>query len=590
MYLCITAVSSFSGDNSKQMKNNVFVFFAGLIFLFAVQSVWAQPSVQQQKDSLRRVIAATAGEEKLGAYKRLASFYMREVRGEGAIDTLFAIYDALEAEAIRQGNVDEQAAARTNRLTALANKLLFHEVISQAPACLDFLAGKEAWKFYYQAYSILITSYRGIGDYDGALREAQTMYDRAKKQKDNGGMGVALYGMSRIYNGQRRFADQERCLRESIALLEKDEGYINSLASAYDGLVQNLIAQKRYTEALQAAAATEEVNRRYETLAKAPTPGAWINLWMSYSDVYLQTGAYDKAEMYMNKVDSISNNSVRQFEGRAQVSAARGEYENALGQIDKAIEFARNKRQPKGVKLFILMDAGKAEQAKELFVDIVAELDSLRNLDFTTRLDEIRTQYEVEKHIAGKQRNRNYFLFALGGCLLLVTALGVWMYYSRKILQKNRIMARQIKELNLQRDRYMEEILLRGAIESGEEAEDSFPPENRLDKLCAAIHNLVLKDRIYRNPAVSREQIIEQLGTNRQLFDEAVQTCFGMSFTDYIASLRMKDAVTLLEKSDLPIEIVAEKAGYGTLRTLQRQFYKQYGMSPKDYRKSLNGK
>jgi transcriptional regulator GlxA family with amidase domain len=59
-----------------------------------------------------------------------------------------------------------------------------------------------------------------------------------------------------------------------------------------------------------------------------------------------------------------------------------------------------------------------------------------------------------------------------------------------------------------------------------------------------------------------------------------------MSFSEYINTLRLKDAVILLQQSDLSIESISEETGFGTVRTFQRQFQTRYGMSPKDYRNS----
>jgi AraC-type DNA-binding domain-containing proteins len=80
--------------------------------------------------------------------------------------------------------------------------------------------------------------------------------------------------------------------------------------------------------------------------------------------------------------------------------------------------------------------------------------------------------------------------------------------------------------------------------------------------------------------------MIERIGTNKELFVDAFQYCFGLSFPEYINFLRLKDAITLLEESDLSIEEISERVGFGTVRTFQRQFQAKYNMSPKDYRKA----
>ncbi|GHT75994.1 hypothetical protein AGMMS50262_13000 [Bacteroidia bacterium] len=125
-------------------------------------------------------------------------------------------------------------------------------------------------------------------------------------------------------------------------------------------------------------------------------------------------------------------------------------------------------------------------------------------LDELTALEEMRTKYETDKHIAETQRNRNYFLFVLGGCILLALALGINIYYSRKIARKNRIMAGQIKELQLQQSLHDEELLRKTVFEPAETPDDEgFCPESRRDKLCIAIRDRMLKEKIYRNPLLS---------------------------------------------------------------------------------------
>jgi AraC-like DNA-binding protein len=155
------------------------------------------------------------------------------------------------------------------------------------------------------------------------------------------------------------------------------------------------------------------------------------------------------------------------------------------------------------------------------------------------------------------------------------------MYYSRKIGGKNRALAQQIRELTAQQELRNAELLNKTSF-----IDEDFCPESRKDKLCIAIRDLILHDKIYRSPAISRDYVIERLGTNRELFVEAFMYCFGMSFSEYINSLRLRDAITLLEQSDLSIDAISEKTGFGTVRTFQRQFQAKYHISPKEYRNS----
>lgn len=223
--------------------------------------VRASDSSRSQKDSLRQVVSRTDGPDKIGAYKELARLYRMESRKEGVLDTLLTIYDALAAEAQQTGDVAEQSAAGYNRLIALYDNWLFDEIIRQALAILAFQSENGLWKNYYQTYTMLLDAYRRKRDFDRALEEANRVYDDAKGRGDRAGMGVALHAVARIYTDQRRFPEAEKSLRESIEMMQDETAYLNTLASVYNHLVQNLIAQERYDEALAAARETEAVNR-----------------------------------------------------------------------------------------------------------------------------------------------------------------------------------------------------------------------------------------------------------------------------------------------------------------------------------------
>lgn len=59
----------------------------------------------------------------------------------------------------------------------------------------------------------------------------------------------------------------------------------------------------------------------------------------------------------------------------------------------------------------------------------------------------------------------------------------------------------------------------------------------------------------------------------------------GISFCDYVSTLRLNEAVKLLENPALSVSEVAGLAGFPTIRTFNRVFRKKYGCSPSDYRK-----
>lgn len=60
----------------------------------------------------------------------------------------------------------------------------------------------------------------------------------------------------------------------------------------------------------------------------------------------------------------------------------------------------------------------------------------------------------------------------------------------------------------------------------------------------------------------------------------------GVSFNDYINSLRISYACRKLISTDMSITKIGEIAGFSTLRTFNRAFFKQMNTSPSEYRKN----
>ncbi|MBR3966350.1 MAG: AraC family transcriptional regulator [Clostridia bacterium] len=56
-------------------------------------------------------------------------------------------------------------------------------------------------------------------------------------------------------------------------------------------------------------------------------------------------------------------------------------------------------------------------------------------------------------------------------------------------------------------------------------------------------------------------------------------------FNDYINSLRINDACRQLRQTDKTVTEISECVGFNTLRTFNRAFVRQIGMSPSEYRK-----
>lgn len=591
-------------QHTANMKNktSLIAILWGILLCFTLP-VLAQNSLQRQKDSLRQVIEHSEGIDKLRSYNRLYYLYMSEIADDQKMDTLLMLLNQVEAEAIKQGNAEMQGMVYGNAIIAHINRSEHDKVIEKAPAYLDFYIENGLWKFYYQIHMQLITAYNLKGEYESAVEEGEKMYARAKERKDKAGMATALYATGIIYNSQDRWKEEEKCFRECIDLLWEVSGYDNILTQSYAFLCMVLRAQNRYDELLQLVPEYEKAIARFEKAARRAQPEARGNLYIALMNTYIDIREYDKAEPYLTKIEALVNNDISRFEllrARALILQSRGDYDKALAAIDSAMtrtpEADFNRNSLRRIKMQILARMGRYREADGLLDEIIAMNDTLKNVEVNARFDELRIQYEVEKHIAEKERNFHYLLFALAICLIFALLLAGAFYYNRMIALKNRKLYERIKE----QDRMADELSrLAGTCRSKTSSEaspdesdktagaaDGLAPCSEQQNLVARLQEYLLSGDNLSDADISRDDIISALGTNKNVLTDAVKAVTGKSPMEYMRTLRVEEARRKLDSHpELTIEAIAFSCGFNIPSTFYRLFRKQYGISPAEYRK-----
>jgi AraC family transcriptional regulator len=95
-------------------------------------------------------------------------------------------------------------------------------------------------------------------------------------------------------------------------------------------------------------------------------------------------------------------------------------------------------------------------------------------------------------------------------------------------------------------------------------------------------------DHIHDNPAgdLSLDALADVAAMSRFHWHRVFHAMTGETAAQAVRRIRLQRAAVWLVQSDLPLEEIAQRAGYGSPRSLARAFALQYGCSPAAFRKN----
>ena len=100
-----------------------------------------------------------------------------------------------------------------------------------------------------------------------------------------------------------------------------------------------------------------------------------------------------------------------------------------------------------------------------------------------------------------------------------------------------------------------------------------------LSKLLMYIENNYTK-------SISLKSASIELGYNQSYLSRYFKSCFNMGFNQYLTTIRLKNALILMNKKKHKLAYCALESGFNSIRTFHRVFYNEFGCTPKEYMKS----
>lgn len=108
---------------------------------------------------------------------------------------------------------------------------------------------------------------------------------------------------------------------------------------------------------------------------------------------------------------------------------------------------------------------------------------------------------------------------------------------------------------------------------------------DRGSQCCAYGYQALLRRHWLRDRPLSLDMLAEIARMSRRTFTRRFRDATGSTVSKWLNAERVLRAQQLLETTDLPIELIADDAGFGAPLSLGQQFSSHLGTSPSEHRR-----
>lgn len=497
-------------------------------------------------------------------------------------------------------------------------------------------------QYYFNMCKNLIESMIATRDYEEAMKYARSMIDVIERSSNStSNHHNAYWAIARVYRAMgdpgeayTYMNEAIRFCREQIDIKRKREHPIVSDELKLLLYKQNLADWQqedgRTADALKTTLSMQEEIERLRPLKGGAFPHKIPDASFQAKEgiiagklacLYVQAGQAGKGREWFEKLQEnpLAGRNPDLVRLEIEYYKHTHEYGKLVG---KAHQFADptayddSIHEQRKEACLLLADAyrhlGKEGEANAFYETALSLADSLKRrdnennaLEMATLLETREKERQIEQQAEELKWHRTLTTVA-GGILFLICVIFLLVVrHSRIVGRKNKLMAQQI-ELYLSyrtkldtaqlRINQLEEMLAEQTkvnTDSKEEKEEKSTATlgdiNEADRRSFEELDLKIRnERLFLDPNFSRDILLQLTPVGKNRISSLLQTFTGENFNGYINSLRLEYSLSLLKKfNHYTIEAIAMDSGFNNVRTYQRLFRDKYGMTPAEYKKSL---
>jgi AraC-like DNA-binding protein len=482
----------------------------------------------------------------------------------------------------------------------------FNEALAEAKKSSAVLEKNPESPFWGETYRALCFAYIRTGKLDSALIFAEKLYDFTKTNGDQNMKRAALVALGNISLQNKSYQKSLQFYSEALQTTQEAKDSINLKVDYYNvGLaLSQLNEHEKSNSYLLKAAERAEKEKAFDLLARA---------YGTMADNYLDQNNFEAQETYLKKANEIAEKIGNQqllamgYANLTETALRKGNFRQAVTWGNQSLDYLANRPliqlQAKldSMLYYAHKNLGEYKTALEKLEDYDKKRLSIRNEAQKEKLNQLTLQFEVEKkdlliknqEISIKEEQAKSRAFLIG-IALLATFTFFLAYINVKNARTRRLLFRKEREID-QNSRLLiapdVEVLETNLMQHvPKESPDEKKTDN--EKLFGEIVTFIKEKKLYLDPKLNQQSIVNHFGTNRQYIYEAISSSEEENFRGLINRLRVNEAKELMEKT-LPIEnsidfnALSEKVGFNSYATFYRSFKSITGLTPNEYIKEL---
>ena len=208
--------------------------------------------------------------------------------------------------------------------------------------------------------------------------------------------------------------------------------------------------------------------------------------------------------------------------------------------------------------------------------------DSLR-LKFSNQcLDSVSEAVSREQKMS--QRNMMLTIILIVVVMLVVISV-ILLFYDLRERKRNRQMSAAMQRLV-----YYHNILSNNdSIKANTNSYNKEKEEDKYKHIFEEADNRISKEKLFLEQGFGRDELMHLMGVDKNVLATIINKYTSMNVIGYINSKRMIYAVALMkEHPEYTMNAIAEACGIKSAATFIRNFKNAFGMTPSDYRKTID--